>query len=82
MSKEKALDLMQMTIVEKSVYLSKRNQRSYWQNLSHNEWTEFCQSMANWFKKDAPDEWDDYVVANDERKKASYLEALAAKHGL
>ena len=82
MSKEKALALMQMTAVEKGVYLSRRNQRTFWQNLSHDEWAEFCTVMADWFKNDATDEWDDYVISNNERKAASDLAALASKYGL
>ena len=81
MSKEKALALMQMNAAEKSVYLAKRNQRAYWQNLKHDEWVEFCKVMGKWFTKDAPDEWDDYTIHNGERKAASDLAALASKHG-
>ena len=82
MSKEKALALMQMTTVEKRVYLAQRNQRAFWQNLNHKEWTEFCKSMGKWFKNDATDEWDDYIISNNKRKAASALAALASKYGL
>ena len=82
MSKEKALAIMAMNPVERSVYTSKRNQRSYWQRLPHDEWVEFCNVMSAWFNNEAPDEWDEYVVRNNERKAASDLAALASKHGL
>ncbi len=81
MSKEKAIAIMQLNPTEKSVYLSKRNQRAYWQDLTHDEWVKFCKAMADWFKKDAASEWDDYSVSNNERKAASDLAALASKHG-
>ena len=82
MSKAKAVAIMQMNPVEKSVWLSQRNQRSHWQHLDHGEWVKFCKIMAEWFKKDAADEWDKYVISNNERKAASDLAALASKHGL
>ena len=82
MSKKKALSILSMSSADKSVYLSKRNQRSYWQDLSHDEWVEFCKIMGDWFTNDAADEWDDYVVSNNERKAASDLAALASKFGL
>ena len=82
MVNETALSIMQMSLMEKSVWLSKRNQRSYWQDLTHDEWVEFCKVMSDWFKNDAADEWDDYVIRNNERKAASDLAALASKHGL
>ena len=82
MINQTALSIMQMNPVEKSVWLSQRNQRSFWQNLDHGEWVKFCKVMADWFKKDAADEWDKYVIANDQRKAASDLAGLAAKHGL
>ena len=62
MSREKAIAIMQMSPTDKSVYLSKRNQRTFWQDLSHDEWVAFCKSMADLFKKDAPDEWDNYTI--------------------
>ncbi len=82
MSKEKAIAIMLLSPTDRSVYLSKRNQRSYWQDLKHDEWVEFCKAMADWFKKDAANEWDDYVASNDDRKAASDKAALLAKHGL
>ena len=82
MSKEKALGILQMSSTDRSVYLAKRNQRSYWQDLNHAEWVDFCKIMGEWFTKDAADEWDDYTVSNNKRKEASDLKALASKFGL
>ena len=80
--REKTAKLMAMSDAEKAVYRSKRNQRSYWQNLSHDEWVEFCKTMGEWFINEAADEWDKFVISNNERKAASDLAALASKHGL
>ena len=76
MSKEKAAKIASLSPVDKAVYLSKRNQRSYWQKLSHKEWLDFCNVMATWFEDVAPDEWDEYVEANNARKAKSDEEAL------
>ena len=79
MSREKAARLMAMSDVEAAVYRSKRNQRAYWQRLSHEEWVEFCKAMSHWFRREAPNEWDNYVAANNERKTASDEAALKRK---
>ena len=71
MSKEKAAALLLMSDVEKAVWRSKRNQRSYWQRLPHHEWMEFCTIMSRWFGGDAVDELDNIVEANRVRDAAS-----------
>lgn len=76
MSREKAAALMALSEVDMAVYKTKRNQRSYWQTLSHDEWVEFCGKMAAWFSVEAADEWDEYVIANNARKAASDKTAL------
>ena len=79
MSREKAAAIAALSNVDFAVYRSQRNQRSYWQKLPHDEWAEFCTKMADWFKKDATDEWDKFVVANNARKAANDEAALLAK---
>ena len=81
MSREKAAALMALSDVDMAVYRSKRNQRSYWQRLSHDEWVEFCEKMGEWFSNEADDEWDNYVIANNKRKAASDKAALAKRNG-
>ncbi|KKN79582.1 hypothetical protein LCGC14_0337860 [marine sediment metagenome] len=81
MSREKAAALMALSDVDMAVYRSKRNQRPYWQRLSRDEWVEFCEKMAMWFSKEAPDEWDNYVIANNARKAASDKAALERRNG-
>ena len=76
--RDKAARLMAMNDVERALHRSKRNQRSYWQRLDHADWVKFCKEMASWFKSEAPDEWDDFVIRNDERKAASDEAALQA----
>lgn len=76
MSREKAAAIAALSPSDKAVYISKRNQRSYWQRLSHEEWIEFCKKMGDWFTKSAPDEWDKYIIANNERKAKSDEAAL------
>lgn len=76
MSKEKSIAIASLSPVDKAVYLTKRNQRSYWQKLSHKEWETFCGKMAEWFEDVAPDEWDDFIKANKDRKAKSDKEAL------
>lgn len=79
MSKQKAARLMSMSELEAAIYRSRRNQRPYWQHLSHEEWVTFCQRMASWFTKQAPDEWDKYVINNNARKAESDRKALEKK---
>ena len=81
MSREKAAALMALSDVDMAVYRSKRNQRPYWQRLSRDEWVEFCKKMGKWFSKEAADEWDNYVIANNARKAASDKAALARRNG-
>ncbi|KKL92826.1 hypothetical protein LCGC14_1880820 [marine sediment metagenome] len=81
MSREKAAALMALSDVDAAVYRSKRNQRSYWQRLDHDEWVEFCKKMGDWFSDEAPDEWDNYVIANNARKAASDKAALERRNG-
>ena len=81
LARHKAARLMAMDDVERAVYHSKRNQRSYWQHLDHTDWVKFCKEMSSWFDEQAPDEWDEYVIHNNERKAASDLAAVASKHG-
>ncbi len=84
MSKEKVAKLISLSVKDKAIYMSKRNHRSYWQQLSHKEWVAFCKEMGDWFSKDAPDEWDKYVKANNARKAKSdedaVVRAALAKH--
>ncbi len=79
MSREKMAKLMALSETEMAVYRSKRNQRVCWQRLSHEDWVEFCKEMAGWFDREAPNEWDDYVKANNARKAKSDAEALKRK---
>ncbi len=79
MSREKAAALMSLSVVDMSVYRSKRNQRSYWQRLTHGDWVEFCQKMGEWFTNEAANEWDKYVVANNARKAADAIAAAAKR---
>ncbi len=81
MSRDKAAELMSSSNVDMAVYRSKRNQRAYWQRLTHEEWVEFCNTMGEWFNVSAQDEWDDYVKANNERKAKSDADALLRKNG-
>ncbi len=76
MSKEKAAALAALSEVDMAVYKAKRNQRQTWHALPHDEWAAFCTKMADWFKKDATDEWDKFVEANNARKAASDEAAL------
>lgn len=71
MSKEKALKMSMLSSVDFAVYKAKRNLRSVWQKLSHEEWIEFCTQMSSWLSADAVDEWDNRVIANDKRKAQS-----------
>lgn len=71
MSKEKALNIANLNLVDSAVYKAKRNQRGCWQKLSHDEWVAFCKEMAKWFSEKAADEWDKQVIANNERKAQS-----------
>ncbi len=80
MSREKAAALMALSNVDMAVYRSKRNQRSYWQHLTHDEWTKFCQKMGDWFSTQAADEWDNFVIANNARKAASDKAAFERIH--
>ncbi len=80
MSKEKAAKLASLSTVDMSVYRSKRNQRSYWQGLPHKDWVAFCKKMADWFTNEAPDEWDNYVIANKARKAKSDEAALQKRN--
>ena len=75
MSREKVSRLMSMSDVDMAVYRSKRNQRSFWQRLNHNQWVEFCNKMAGWFKEHAHDEWDQVVALNNSRKLGSDVKA-------
>jgi len=81
MSRAKAAALMALSDVDMAVYKTKRNQRSYWQSLSHDDWVEFCEKMGTWFSNDAPDEWDNYVIVNNARKAASDAAALERQGG-
>ena len=76
LASEKAAALMSLSPVDKAAYRSKRNQRLYWQRLSHAEWVEFCEKMGKWFLEVAPDERDNFVKFNKERKAASDAAAL------
>ena len=80
LAREKAAALMALSAVDMGVYRSKRNQRLYWQRLSHDDWAEFCQKMGGWFAKEATDEWDKFVIANKARKLASDKAALERRH--
>ncbi len=80
MSKEKAAKIASLSDKDFALYKSKRNHRSYWQRLSHKDWVAFCKEMAEWFKKDAPDEWNNYVVANKVRKVESDRIALEKRN--
>jgi len=80
MSKEKAAAIAALAPPEFAAYKSKRNQRSFWQTLSHKEWAAFCKIMGKWFTSEATDEWDKYVKANNERKAKSDIQALARKN--
>jgi hypothetical protein len=71
MSKEKALKIASLSTVDFAVYKTKRNLRSLWQKLSHEEWVSFCSQISNWLSNNAADEWDKQVIANDERKAQS-----------
>ena len=77
MSREKAASILALSDVDRAVYVSKRNQRSYWQRLSHSEWVDFCAAMGQWLTQEAPNEWDDFVIANKARKAASDVQAEA-----
>ncbi len=79
MSKEKAARIQGLSPVDRAVYTAKRNQRCYWQRLSHDDWVEFCEKMGQWFCESAPDEWDTYVAANKARKAESDKRALEMK---
>jgi len=76
MSKAKAAGILALSPTDFAIWRSKRNQRSYWQKLSHAEWVEFCQKMGDWFINSASDEWDDFIIANNARKAASDKAAL------
>jgi len=75
MSRAKVAALLALSPVDMAVWKTKRNQQSYWRHFQHSEWLEFCQKMAGWFAKDAPDEWDTYTAWNKARKLASDIEA-------
>lgn len=80
MSTEKAAIILSLSKTDNAVYKSKRNQRAYWQRLTHDEWVEFCETMAAWFANGAADEWDNYVIANNARKEESDAAALVNKN--
>jgi hypothetical protein len=79
MSREKAARLAALSEKDMAIYKSKRNQRSYWQRLSHEDWVAFCNAMGEWFLRQAPDEWDNYIIANNKRKAESDKRALENK---
>ncbi len=79
MSRQKAAKIASLSDVDFAIYRSQRNQRSYWQKLPHDEWAKFCEKMAEWFKNDAVDEWDKFVISNNARKLKSDEEALMKK---
>jgi len=76
LAREKTAQLMSMSAVDMAAYRSKRNQRSYWQRLPHEEWVEFCEKMGKWFLEIAPNERDNIVKFNKERKAANDAVAL------
>ena len=75
MSREKAAKLMAQSDVDRAAYTVKRNQRPHWQRLSGDEWKEYCRVMADWFANQAPDEFNNYVLANNARKAESDAKA-------
>ncbi len=79
MSKAKAAAILALEPADRAVYDMKRQMRGSWQRLTHAEWVDFCAQMGVWFKKSAPDEWDEYVKANMERKRLSDEAALARR---
>jgi len=79
MSRAKVAEIAAMSPADFAVYRSKRNQRSFWQTLTHKEWVAFCKKMGAWFTKEAADEWDDFVAANNKRKAKSDAAALAKR---
>ncbi len=81
MSKAKAAAILALEPAERAVYDMTRQMRGPWQRLSHDEWVDFCGQMGAWFIDSAPDEWDEYVKANKERKRLSDEAAVARRHG-
>ena len=75
MSKAKAAAILALEPADRAVYDMKRQMRGPWQRLSHEDWVDFCGQMAVWFAKSAPTEWDDFVIANNERKRLSDVAA-------
>jgi len=76
MSREKAAAIIASSEVESVLYRVKRNLRPHWRRLTHEQWVEFCAGLGEWLQSDAPDEWDERVLANDARKAKSDAEAL------
>ncbi len=76
MSRTKAAKILALEVADKHVWHVNRNLLHVSQELSHEEWLEFCKKMADWFQGDAPDEWDEYTKANKERKAKSDAAAL------
>ena len=76
MSSEKAAGIIGLTGSAKSAFFIKRQLQRDWRSLSHKEWVKFCKEMAKWFTEEAPNEFNDYVKANKERKLNSDIAVL------
>ena len=78
MGVKKAAAILALEGADRSEWRTKRQLRHQWKKLPHDEWVRFCGLMADWFSTDAPDEWDEYVVANKLRKDRNDKAALEA----